>query len=241
MATAQDLIERSMRMLGILGSGVSATSQERTDALALLNELIESWNNEGLMIYEESREEYTLTPSLNPHTIGSGGTFNTTRPLRILDASYIAQDYEFPIRVLTKEEWQTIPDKTSTSSRPSALWYEAEYPLGKIWLYPVPAAADKLALYLWKQLDAALTLGTSLSLPPGYLRALRFNLAVELAPEFGVATPEWVAAIARESKAAIKAQNIKPQAMEIDPMMGALAFQEGSTAGGRLRFIRGDL
>lgn len=219
MPTAQNIIERSMRLIGLLRPGKAATSNERDDALALFNEMIESWNNDSLIIYEESRETFTLTIALNPHTIGSGGTFDTTWPLNIQAASIVVvgSNNEYPVDVLrTAEEWQDVFDKSQTSIRPWKLWYEREFPLGKIWLYPVPSEAATLVLYLWKQLDAALTLATNLSVPPGYLRALRFNLAVEMATEFGVQVLPEVARIARESLAEIKKQNVRVPVLETD-------------------------
>jgi len=46
-------------------------------------------------------------------------------------------------------------------------------------------------------------------LPPGYERALRLNLAVELMPEYQVANQQ-VAAMARQAKAGIKRTNSVP-------------------------------
>jgi hypothetical protein len=44
-------------------------------------------------------------------------------------------------------------------------------------------------------------------MPPGYLRAFRYNLACEIAPEFGVEPPPTVARIAMTSKRDLKRQN----------------------------------
>ena len=43
--------------------------------------------------------------------------------------------------------------------------------------------------------------------PPGYLRTIKYNLAVELAPEFGVEPSRTVRQIARDSKRNIKRIN----------------------------------
>ena len=166
-----------MLKAGVLARGASASSRELTDGLADLNNMIESWNLTRTLIYEVSRESLTLTANTNPHTIGlavddgSNGDFAIVRPQNIQSASIIQSGREFPIRILSEEEHQEIPSKDTTSSTPAALWYEREWPLGKIYLYPVPSTAATLIIYVWHQLDSGLALADELSVPPGYLRA----------------------------------------------------------------------
>jgi hypothetical protein len=50
-------------------------------------------------------------------------------------------------------------------------------------------------------------LDTNLTFPPGYLRAFRYNLACELAPEFGVEPSPQVRRIAMYSKRNLKRIN----------------------------------
>ena len=50
---------------------------------------------------------------------------------------------------------------------------------------PVPDAALTITLVHDEAFTALASVSTSLSFPPGYERALRYALAVELAPEFG--------------------------------------------------------
>ena len=58
-----------------------------------------------------------------------------------------------------------------------------------------------------QELSAPATLGTDLAFPPGYLRAFRYNLACELAPEFGVEPSRQVQRIAMTSKRNLKRIN----------------------------------
>lgn len=220
MATALDLIKSSLRLVGVLASGEEPSSEESADALLILNDLIDSLSTERLTVFEISRDSHTLTASTNPHTIGSsGGNITAARPIRIEEAGIIeaGQTVEYPLEIVGPRQWAEVADKSIASEIPSKLWYEPEFPLGKIHLYPVPSAAQTLVLYTWKALSSLAALATELSLPPGYARMLRYNLAVDLAPEYGRTVKPEVSAIARESKVAIQIVNVTPEEMRCDP------------------------
>ena len=59
------------------------------------------------------------------------------------------------------------------------------------------------------------TLATTLVIPPGYLRAFRFNLACEIAAEFGVEPSATVQRIAMASKRNIKRINNPDDVMSL--------------------------
>ena len=218
-----------MRLLGHLDPGESAEPEELADGLAFLNELLESWNLDGSMIYEQSREVHSLTANRNPHTIGLefdggvAGDIAIPRPVNIQEASIISGDdaTEYPIDPISKERYQEITTKGTVSDISTQLWYEREWPLGKIHLFPVPSSATKLVLYIWHPLASGLALDTKLSLPPGYMRALRYNLGVEMASDLGAHVTPIVDRIARESKATVaRANNNELAFITPDPTIG---------------------
>jgi hypothetical protein len=58
-----------------------------------------------------------------------------------------------------------------------------------------------------QELSNPATLATDLFFPPGYLRAFTYNLAMEIAPEFGVEPSPQVQRIAMTSKRNLKRIN----------------------------------
>lgn len=237
MGTAADIIRGAFKILGTLAAEETPSASEESDALTTLNDMIDSWNNERLALWATLRSTHTLTSGLNPHTIGASGTFNTTRPVRIDRASITpagSAGTETPLALLSDAEWQETQNKTA-SGTPAALWVESAYPLMKLHLNPVPGAADTLVLYTWQQIGRLVATSTTFDMPPGYTRAIKFNLAKELAPEYGVALSADAVAVADESKAALKRLNQRPSHPRCDPAVlgggGGSAFDMNGDGG----------
>jgi hypothetical protein len=95
------------------------------------------------------------------------------------------------------------------------MWVNESYPNIEMTIYPVPFKALEWHIVSVQPLSAAATLATDLSFPPGYLRAFRYNLACELAPEFGVEPSPQVQRIAMTSKRDLKRINNPDDVMAI--------------------------
>lgn len=223
MATVADIISDALKALGILAAGETPSAEEQADAFRALNRMMDSWANERLVLFATSRDTYTLIPGHSPHTLGTEGIpdFNATRPLRIDRASIVlagSDNSELPLNMLSDEEWQITQGKATTGV-PAKLWIETEYPLLKLWLNPIPVNADTLALYTWQQLGRFALTSTVFNMPPGYEEAIVYNLALRLAPLFGVTLSPEAALIASDSYAAIKRVNTKPINIGSDPAL----------------------
>jgi len=66
-----------------------------------------------------------------------------------------------------------------------------------------------------EELTNPATLATTLAFPPGYLRAFAYNLAMEIAPEFGVEPSPQVQRIAMTSKRNLKRINNPDDVMSL--------------------------
>ena len=216
--TVAELIRSAFRTLGVLASEEAPRAAEQADGLVTLNDLLDSWAGEHLALFATLRSVHPLTPGLSPHTIGTGGDIDTTRPVRIDRASVessAAPGSGTPLRILSESEWQHEGGK-DTVGTPSSLWIETSYPLLQLHLRPVPNVADNLVLYTWQQLGRFTSVFADFDFPPGYARALRFNLAKELAPEYGVTLSAEAADVANESKSTLKRLNAKPTYLRCD-------------------------
>ena len=218
MATASSMVIRALRLIGEKEVGGSLSSAEQTAYLSDLNAMMESWSLERLMCYHEVEDSKALTVSDASYTIGSGGDWNTTRPTTITQAWIRdSSNLDSPVEIINQQAYNLIVQKTVDGTYPQYLYYDTAYSTarGTIYIYPEPSAALTLYITSWKQLTQFATIGETVALPPGYQRAIEFNLAVELAGGFKSVSAE-VAKIARESKAAIKSFNQPSVFMRLD-------------------------
>src|SRR5689334_6075004 len=112
-----------MRLIGALASGEALTSNESNDGLRSLNDLIDSWSTESLLIPNKVREVFPLVPGQQSYSMGSGGNFNTSRPLKIENAliqfTSTTPVSELPMKLLNKDEYANIIQKSLASSFPT--------------------------------------------------------------------------------------------------------------------------
>jgi hypothetical protein len=182
MTTALSIIEQALRKINVLGRGQPLQNDEAQDALKALNNMMSGWSAEGGMVFTQAREEFSLSGSQS-YTIGSGADFDTVRPIEIQSAFVRQGGTDYPLRQFSVDEWARIGDK-GTSGVPEAFYYDNNSPVSTIYFYPKGSSAYTFVLFSKKPLDAFSSLTSNIDLPSGYERALVYNLACEVAPEY---------------------------------------------------------
>jgi hypothetical protein len=217
--TGAELIASALRLIGTMASGDTLDGQEANDALAVLNQMIEEWSAQKLLIFTNSPKTFALQAGKQAYTMGqvAGATpadFDTPRPpfierMTIQSLQNPASPLDLPLDMLTDEEWAAIPVKNVASSLARQVWDDGGFPLRTLSFWPIPTLIQNVTIYGWTALSSFSDLATPMSFPPGYLKAIRYNLAVDLAAEWP-GNPQSlpiVTAIARTSKAVLKSLN----------------------------------
>jgi hypothetical protein len=197
-----------MQSLGVMGDGDTPTAAELNDGLVLLNEMLESWSIDRIMVYQILQENFPLVAGTATYTIGSSGTFNTTRPVRIENAFIRdTNNLDYQLQIVPQQSYDNIMTKTVQSNIPLYMYDDNAYPLSTLKFWPVPSQAYTLYINSWKQLQQFAALSTSVALPPGYQEAIRYSLATRLAPQYGVQTPQEVVALGQSALGRVKRLN----------------------------------
>lgn len=208
--TAGDQINRALRLLGVLAEGETPTAQMSQDALTALNQMIDSWNTERLSVFNTQDQVFTWEAGVITKTLGPTGDFVGNRPVLVDDATYYRDpgtNVSYGIKFINQQQYDGIAVKTVTSTYPQVCWVNMEFPNITMTIYPKPTRDLEWHIVSIEELSQPAALETVLHFPPGYLRAFVFNLAMELAPEFGVEPSPQVQRIAMTSKRNLKRIN----------------------------------
>lgn len=208
--TAGDQINRALRLIGVLAEGETPSAETSQDALVALNQMIDSWNTERLSIFSTIDQVFTWPANEITRTLGPSGDFVGLRPVLLDDSTYYRDpqtNVSYGIKFINQQQYDGIAVKTVTSTYPQVMWTNMEYPDISMTIYPKPTRELEWHFVSVRELDQPVALDTVLTFPPGYLRAFTYNLAMEMAPEFGVEPSPQVKRIAMTSKRNLKRIN----------------------------------
>ena len=208
--TAGDQINGALRLIGQLAEGETPSASTSQDALTAMNQMIDSWSTERLAVFSTQDQVFSWLPGFISRTLGPTGDFVGNRPILLDDSTYFkdpANGISFGIKIINQQQYNGIAVKTVTSTYPQVIWINMNYPDIEMYVYPVPTKVLEWHFVSVTELDQPATLATVLSFPPGYLRAFRYNLACEIAAEFGVEPSPQVSRIAMTSKRNLKRIN----------------------------------
>lgn len=218
MATARQIIKQSLLKIGALVKTEDPSADEANDALLALNQLVQSWSNDASVIVSRAWETFTLQAGVSTYTMGAGGSFNTIRPINIVSGYIRNGSVDTPLTIIGDEAYNSIGFK-SISGIPQFLDYDNANPVDNVRVYPVPSAAYSIFILSEKPLANIASLDTDIVFPPGWERALVYNLAVELAPEYNQPIDPRVEKIANESLSKIRIATIRARPMDAYPQV----------------------
>ena len=170
MATAGDIINGSLRLLGVLAEGEVPSAETSQDALNAMNQMIDSWNTERLAVFSTQDQVFTWPASTISRTLGPSGNFIGTRPILLDDATYYidaSTGVSYGIKMINQQQYDGIAVKTVTSTYPQVIFTNMSYPNIEMFVYPVPTRALQWHFISVEELTQPATLATVLSFPPG--------------------------------------------------------------------------
>ena len=220
--TALNIITKAFLISGIKAINEVPSGPEGIDALNSLNMIMGTFQLENLLNYDDILVNGTITPGLNPHTIGgpaTGATFEANRPVQIINA-FVRDNSnnDFTLTQIDALQYDELTTKTISTDIPTYFFYNPKFPNGEIFLYPVPTSAYTINLRYKNPLGMFGTIHTSHDYPDGYEKLLTFELAFQLSVEYGTPRPD-LKIIADDIKNTVKKNNWQNYELEFDDRM----------------------
>lgn len=200
--TANTILNAAMRLIRAYDSAQTPGAQQTTDALEALNFLLTSWQTLGLQLWcIKTSAAQTPVLSQTVYTVGTGGGIAIARPLQIIKA-YLrdtTDDTDVILNPLAASQYASITNKTVTGT-PNSYYYDAAYGVDTTNF----GATSKANLFLWPAADANTVstkrlylvyqrpfidfdlVGDSIDMPQEWFNALKWNLAAQIMPEYGL-------------------------------------------------------
>lgn len=212
MTTARDLIYSAMKDAGVLGVGQTPLAEDANDALIRLNAMMAQWSRRRWLVYHLIDVFFQASGALS-YSLGPGGDINAVRADKIESAFFRqtfgtpASQVDYPLEILnSRQDYNQIALK-QMSSFPVALFYDSGWPMGNVFIWPLPSNAYEVHLSLKATLQSFPSLTTIIDLPPEYDEALRMNLAVRLRVAYRMAPDGQLIALAKVALNTIKNSN----------------------------------
>jgi hypothetical protein len=213
--TAGEQINRALRLLGVLAEGETPSAATAQDSLMALNQMIDSWNTERLSVFSTIDQIINWPVGSINETLGPTGSLvrlngTAVRPVLVDDSTYFKDPgtgVSYGVKLINQQQYNGIAVKTVTSTFPQVMFVNMTYPDVDLFIYPRPTRLLEWHFISVQELTQPANLSTDILFPPGYLRAFTYNLACEIAPEFGVEPSPQVKRIAMYSKRNLKRIN----------------------------------
>jgi hypothetical protein len=208
LVTVLDLLTESLVGIRVHRMGAPVPPEMAEHALTMLGRLLEAWNVDGRYVFRWQEFVTPLTGAAS-YTIGPGGVITTTRPLAIQNGFTRLAGNDYPYDVIGLNVYNAIGYKGQQGLTPVALYYDAAYPLGVLYPWPLGTAG---ALHVFvEQPLAPLVLNVTLSLPPDYADALTYALGRRLASAYGQTLDATYVEEARKAESGLRRRAHQPQ------------------------------
>ena len=209
--TPRDIVNLALKTANVVGVGQSSLPEDINDCFNMLNMMIAQWQRRRYMVYNLKTVSLTATGATS-YTIGLGQQFNTERPAKIEAAFFRMQGgstlpVDYPLQVLrAKEDYDRISIKT-LNAFPEYVFYDSTFPVGNVYVWPVPNNQYQIFLTVMTQLQSFQNLSEVIVMPNEYLDAMHWNLADRICAIYGLPQNPQILAYAKASMLAIKEVN----------------------------------
>lgn len=219
--TIGDLCQQMLRECGAFGLGQRPSSDDVNEAWARTQWMLQQWERKRWLVPHLVNLAKVSTGATS-YSVGPGGDFdtgaNSVRPERVESAfvrqlqSSILTEIDYTLGILqSREDYDKITLKTLQAGPGEAVWLDTAWPLGQVYVWPVPQASIyEIHISVRDQLpNQWTTLATNVTLPYEYYAAILYNGALRLRSRYQLSTfaGDPLPGMARDALATVRGPN----------------------------------
>lgn len=204
---AIDVVHASARVLGILASGENLQSDQLKDGLSALSGLLAQWATSSLLVYKADEIVIPLTAGITEYTV--------YQPVpNLSDTAYLTTlDHKCKVTL--------IRDTNISIDCRNPIIYSQEPDRLKLVIDQPDSTALTIRVF---SLPTDIQAEDDLELPAHYERALKFALAIEIAPEYQQDVPIIVQSQFAQAIRMLKRSNSTPIYANPDPALMQISY-----------------
>ena len=186
--TRDQIINAAMRKLAVLSEGVSANSTQLSTGAEALNLLVLQLQPLGLPLWARKVKTTTMVSGTSSYTLSA------PKPLKIIQAYFTDATTSDRRDIMVSPDYDFTLYPPGSSGTPVAITYQPKVGEGTMKVWPTPdstmAVGSTISVVYQSEFEV-FTLGTETpDFPQEWYNALVYQLAVLLAPEYGIPTQD---------------------------------------------------
>lgn len=196
----------AMVEINAIAAGETPAASEKTSVIRALNMMVKNWMAPenpiapGLKVWQREDKTLTLSSKAQYELKESGGDLDVAIPVEVLEAVLRNTDSEdVPLARMTLEEYYAIGNKSETGT-PGRYLYERKLDAGYFTLDFIPSdTTDTVIMTILRVLEDFDAVGNTPDFPQEWYRPLKFNLAIEISPQFSKPVSQDLKDLAQQS------------------------------------------
>lgn len=193
--TRNEIIADTLQLLGVIGGGVTPSTNDINFCSNILNKMVKGWQAQGIQLFTEVEGTLTLTQGVSIVALSRTGTEQSTypevttlgRPLDIQTIRYMTYlGAERRMRKFGRAQFMEIPNKTDQAPA-TCFFFSPQDTYDLLYIWPTPNnALDTLNISYTREIQDFDTASDNADFPVEWLETITYNLAVRVAPAFGM-------------------------------------------------------
>ena len=183
--TVGEIVDAALRKIGVVAIDEAASADDTAAAVSSLNWMLKGWQRKKWLTWTYASGSLALTTA-------ASYALAPVRPIRILNARLKqSSGIEIPMVRLTRDEYDTLPDKTTTGI-PTQFHYDRQRETAQFIIWPVLSAPSGETVEYTYEREIEDISGTpdTLDIPVEWAECVIYSLASRLADDYALNVPK---------------------------------------------------
>ncbi|MEY1555326.1 hypothetical protein AB3Y40_06790 [Yoonia sp. R2331] len=187
--TNREVCKAALRKINVAPQGATPPAEQSAEAVAALNRMLKSWQNQGINLWTEAEVSVTATTG-SSHSV-------SPRPFEVLDVRFRRDGVDIPMQRMTRLEYFNLPNKTTTGT-PTTYFVDMQREACTMYVWPIlgSVTSETFELTVSREVEDV-ALDDPVDCPAEFYDAVVYGLAARLIDDYEVESQTAIRIVAR--------------------------------------------